>query len=49
MSKKNFLLSDKKIRKNNQIPEYYVFSFKELMKIIYKQSIHEKSPNLIEN
>ena len=41
-------LLNKKVRKKNQIPEYYTFSHKELMEIIREQSIDEKPPNLIE-
>ena len=37
------------MRKKNQIPEYYIFSLKKLIKTIYKQLIDIKSPNPVGN
>ena len=35
---------NRKIKKKNQIFEYYIPSFKKLMKTIYKQLIDDKPP-----
>ena len=47
--KKNILLINKKVKKKNQIFEYYTSGPKRLIKMIYKKLINEKLFNLIEN
>ena len=42
---KNLLLSSKKVKRKNQIPEYHVLSPKRLIRMIHEQSIDKKPPN----
>ena len=49
MVKKNPLSTNKKVKKKNQIPEYYALSPKKLIKIICKWLINEKPFNSVRN
>ena len=49
MGKKNLLLTNKKVKKKNQILEYYIPSSGGSIKTIYNWLINKKPFNLIEN